>query len=304
MKFISLFFTPILICLLICSVICRFSVLAIFLSRIVFSLFLALTLNAQVPLLEGGGILGYGVWLVIIAAVMLFFKLFPKIDCALKFFCTSVVSYFIVEIVVLSVQSIIFTFMSKELEPLLWVEIIIKVFCILSSLIALISEIASLSEKEKFNNTIILFVERTIASLIYAISVFIIFAVSMNNIWKFSTWINIAILVGTFILTFIVDFLFFNKTKMFLREHQPAIEEFISKQINKPSLLSSIFSSNRTHSEKNTYYNENDDYNDSSQNDDYWDWRSREDEWAQIQDDEYKAQQERFNDWYEKNYGD
>lgn len=186
---------------------------AVVFSRAVFSLLIAIGLSATYPFFADNDILNCVSWMVIIFGVVMLLSLLPRVNNALKFFCTVFISYIAVEILGVMLIGLIYALMGRSFEITLPHEIAIKVISTAVSVVALVKEIKKGPGKFSLRSTNIVLVniQRVLASVIYGVAAIIIFALSTNNLWEFSAVVNWSIFGGTAVVTFLAD--------VFLMEH-------------------------------------------------------------------------------------
>jgi hypothetical protein len=190
----------VLVCLLIALAIKK----AVELSKITFALFIALVLNNSNPILEGRGFISYLIWAAILIGGLFLLCMIPRLNCALEFFCSTVVSYFFSEMVLNVCLSIWYAILGKTYEQLLIVEILVKVICIGISCRALFSAIA-LTPLNLFENPILVNLERVVASVIYGLAIFIVI---VSGTYTFPAVVEYIILAVAIVTSFLIDFAF------------------------------------------------------------------------------------------------
>lgn len=200
---------PIILAMTVCAAIMKLTEKAILFSKIAFSLFLALVVNSQSPIIENGGLVSYLAWAGIFIAAGLLLCLLPRINYAFLFFCNSFLSWIIAEMTLMTVCGIFF----DGYEQTILTEVIIKVICTVISAIALIQQIGKTAGIKTIKIKFLVVVERTIASVIYAVALFLLICVSVNALWEFSLLINAIIFVTLFILAFIADIYMFQQMR-------------------------------------------------------------------------------------------
>lgn len=198
------------VALLVCKGVVYLAGMAVVASKAVFSLVVALVLHGNVRLVENGWA-NYGIWAAICLIACYVLCLMPRFNCAFQFFCTSLVSYIAVEILVALGGNIIMAFQHKEYDPNLWVEIVIKAVTAIASAVALVEQIEK--SGEGFLNPILENVERGVASVLYAVSVTILVMVSMNDLWVLPNLVGWAVFLVTLVGSFLLDMLVFENLR-------------------------------------------------------------------------------------------
>lgn len=184
---------------------------AITLSKITFSLFVALVCNSRCEIVQGGGFASYAAWAAIILGICFVLCLSPRINCAFRFFCTSATSYLLVEMTLAFFGTIIMTCFGKEFQLTLFSEIIVKLVCLGFSGKALKETIQESDTMVLFQNPVFQNVERVLASILYGFACWIIFALNVNGLWAIPVWLEWVILLGSGALTFVMDYFFLDK---------------------------------------------------------------------------------------------
>lgn len=195
------------ICVILGTIIYTLASSAVIFSRIAFSLLLALAFHNSYPIIQDNGLLNYFFWAGIILGIILLLSLLPRVNLALKFFCTAIISYLAVEIVVSLVGSILCAVMGNQYEPSVLIEIVIKVVCTGISLYSLINE-GAFSDGIGLNcsNVIAVNLERLLSAVIYGGAITFMCAISMNSLWSFPAIANWLIFGITTAATFAVDY--------------------------------------------------------------------------------------------------
>lgn len=205
--------TAIVICIeyYICKFILWMIGSAITLSKITFSLFVALVCNSRCEIVQGGGFPSYAAWAAIMLGICFLLCLSPRINCAFRFFCTSAVSYLLVEMTLACFGTIIMTCLGKEYQLTLFSEIVVKLVCLGFSGKALKETIQESDTMVLFQNTVFQNVERALASILYGFACWIILALNINGLWSIPGWLEWGILLGSGALTFAADYFFLER---------------------------------------------------------------------------------------------
>jgi hypothetical protein len=178
---------------------------AVYLPKITFSLFAAVVACNKISIIASNGLLNYLVWCGIFIGACFLLCFLPRVNYSFLFLCNSFISYFIVEIAVL----ISFSIFLKQQEPIIYGEIIIKVVCFIISVITLKEQIEASINNKSFQNKFLIVIERIIASLIYAVALFILICTAMNGLWSFPVAVNIIAFVLFFVVAYLFDMFFF-----------------------------------------------------------------------------------------------
>ena len=173
-------------------------------SRITFSAVIALTLNLNNPILEGGGFWSFAIWAAIVFAIVFLLCQMPRFNCSFTFLCYTTVA-FIVGLMVVEVGTSIFTSLVKYKTA---ANIIVRI----GSLLLAVGQMLATREespKELFGNRFLINMERAFASLVYGFSIWFIFfsTAGLNG------FVNLAIWVGGAVVAFIIDWIF-NKDEL------------------------------------------------------------------------------------------
>ena len=176
---------------------------AVVFSRIAFSLFLGLAFCQSWPLL-GSWWGNFLLWSVIVFAAIMLLSLMPRVNFALKFFCTSIICYLAVDIAVMLLGSFFFIIVGKQFEPTVTLEIVIKVLCTLISFGALLTHMEG-CETLAANSPVARILHRLIASVLYGAAITFQCAIVMNGVWSLAPWINWCIFGGTAVAAYVAD---------------------------------------------------------------------------------------------------
>lgn len=180
---------------------------AIVFSRLAMAAFVALPMAASTSLVEHG-FLNFLLWMGISFGVLFILSMFPRVNCALKYMCTALISYLAVEMVVLLFANFFCSLFGMEAyQPNFWIEIGIKVLCGLLSFGALGNELgtAIIGSGIRSDNFLVVNFQRILASLVYAVVLTFLVTVSMNNLWQFSALTTTLIFAGSAVAAFGID---------------------------------------------------------------------------------------------------
>lgn len=199
---------PVVLTLLVASVIITLAQKAVLFSKITFALVGAFLVHEQVPI-GSGGIVGYLIWFAVFLAGCLLLCMLPRINYAFLFLCDSFITYIVSSFAV----STTFSILGYEYEPTIATEIAIKIVCLIVSISTLLRQIKSTETIKDTKIKFLIFVQRIIASLLYAIAFFILICLSMNSVYKFSAAVNIMVFALGFVLTFVLDVVLFDRMR-------------------------------------------------------------------------------------------
>lgn len=203
MALVALAFTALLI-LLICRLIVTFSVKAVYFSKLTFSFFFGVVLNGNVPI-AGSGWMGTLVWTAIVFGIGFLLCRVPRLDCAIQFFSTSIVSYFFTYFLFEFFNAILL----KDSVDVVKIELIIKIICAAVSFKATFDNAQTKPRMNLHSNAVLLTVERILASFLYSLAILVICSVTFHNAWSFPVIVNVLIFVGAFAGAFVLDFMIF-----------------------------------------------------------------------------------------------
>lgn len=171
-------------------------------SKKTFNLILALILNANSPILEGGGIRGYFAWLSILFVVTFIMCRLPRINCAYQFFCNVFLLFFINK----TIYEILFAFVFKNYSTTGLSEVILQFICIILALVYLWAQVAFLGSTI-ITNRVLIVIDRICSSFICSVA--IVFLLAGMNSLDVSLFGAIILFVVTYVVTYIVDMHYF-----------------------------------------------------------------------------------------------
>lgn len=196
--------TILFLCLLMVILACTIAYLVILFvsstivySRVAFSLLMALvTSQSDLKLVENSGFLNFVAWTFIFLGIIYLLANLPRVDQAMRFFCTIFMSVMVIYIVAMIFGSIIAAIMGSEFRINALYEILIKIVCLLFALGAMLSDERS-AEYNSPKNVILCHAERLLASTMYGFSAtFLCWSIADN--WYYSGVISVlVIIVGT-----------------------------------------------------------------------------------------------------------
>lgn len=180
--------------------------LSIVFSKITISLFVAVIFHSAFPILSNATV-SYIIWTAICLGVCFLICQLPRVDCALEFFCTTLVTYVIVQVIS---SFVINSLLKLDLSDwgAIGVEIAIKLGVAFFSITTLLEKFNETNIR-KFSNFLIVNIDRLIASVLYG---FMCTALTFGNLpVVFSDAVILAVLVGSVIIMFIVDCIFISR---------------------------------------------------------------------------------------------
>ncbi len=201
----------IILALILLTIACLVTALVIFLttsaivfSRVAFALLAALLASqGNLVLVPGGGFLNYVAWAALFFGLVYLLSMLPRVDKALKFFCTILMSSLIIEITVMLLGGIIVAIQGEEFEMTVFFQILIKVVCTVFAAIALIAQTKKAPydyPTKAFTNLM----DRTLASLMYGVSAAFL-SISLHNSWPLPGVVAVIILLGVAAAAYVAD---------------------------------------------------------------------------------------------------
>lgn len=176
---------------------------AVVFSRVAFSLAAALVISqGDIMLVANNGFLNYVAWALVVMGVVYFLSTLPRVDMALKFLCTILLSVVIVEIAIMLLGSIIAAIAKTEFVFSTLYEILVKIVCTLFSLVYMI--VGKKPHYDSPTNPIMYNLERGLASLLYGFAITFLF-ISVGGNWDLPILVSLLILVISTIAAFIAD---------------------------------------------------------------------------------------------------
>lgn len=204
-------FTMIFLCLLMIMLACAVAYLVILFisstivySRVAFSLLMALvSCQSDIKLVTTSGFLNFVAWTFIFLGIIYLLANLPRVDQAMRFFCTIFMSVMVIYIVAVLFGGIIATIMGSEFRINALYEILIKIVCLLFALGAMLSDERT-AEYNAPKNVILCHAERLLASVIYGFSAtFLCWSIAGN--WYYSAVISILVIVAGTVGAFFAD---------------------------------------------------------------------------------------------------
>lgn len=225
----------VIISVLVCRGVAVVAKSAVALSKVVFSLFVAFVIHSQNALVENAW-LNYGIWAAICLAVCFLLCQMPRFHFAFQFFCTAVVSYVVVGMLVKSVVS---SLVKAEVPPVL-LELAVKAACAVVTVDATVKQMKQAKKLSLLANPVEVNFERLMASLLYALALYILFAVSAFGAWTVPSGWDLAIMIGLAVLAFVADCLLMEKVhgKLKVIHQQEQAAAAAAPRVSGPSDLS------------------------------------------------------------------
>lgn len=168
-------------------------------SRITFSAVVALILNANNPILEGGGFWSFAIWAGIVFAIVFLLCQMPRFNCSFTFLCYTLVSFFVGTIAVEIGASLFTTLATYKTAA----HIIVRIGCILLA-IRQLCVTREKAPKDLFGNRFLINVERAFASLVYGFSVWFVLLSTANT----NSFVTLAVWLGGAAVAFVIDWIF------------------------------------------------------------------------------------------------
>lgn len=176
---------------------------AVVFSRVAFSLAAALVISqGDIMLVANNGFLNYVAWALVVMGIVYFLSTLPRVDMALKFLCTILLSVVIVEIAIMLLGSIIAAIAKTEFAFSTLYEILVKIVCTLFSLVYMF--VGKKPHYDSPTSPIMYNLERGLASLLYSVAITFLF-ISMNGNWELPGLAILLVLAGSAIAAFIAD---------------------------------------------------------------------------------------------------
>lgn len=218
----------VILALVVCKIIGIIVTRAIVFSKIVVSLFIAMVLNNETPIIEGGGFMGFLAWAAVVLVVCFGICLLPRVNCAFQFLCNCVVSYILAELL----AGVVYGMLRNGYGPTVLGEVIVKAICAAISMKTLLDQL-EMGGGKKITNKLLILVDRSLAAVIFSVAGWILICVSMNSVWEFPLGVNIAVFLGLVVLAFAADVLFFEKLSAYIRMRRsiPSVDN--GKEIDK-----------------------------------------------------------------------
>lgn len=175
--------------------------LSIVFSRITFSLLMALAFKDYFEFASGKA--NTFIWAAIILTIIMLMSILPRVNGALKFLCTTVISILIISTVTLGVGSLVLGIFGKEFVVTKIMEIVINIVGALIAVGALAEE-NEMTDFGKFTNKTVINVEKVIAALIYGAAISFMCMSNYCN-WEFSGTVQLLIMMAGAAIAYFAD---------------------------------------------------------------------------------------------------
>ena len=204
-------FTLLLLCFLVVTLACAVAYLVILFisstivySRVAFSLLMSLVCcQSELKLVSSSGFLNFVAWTFIFLGIIYLLANLPRVDQAMRFFCTIFMSVMVIDIVAALFGGIIAAIMGSQFHLNALYEILIKIVCLLFALGAMLSD-EKTAEYNAPKNVILCHGERLLASVIYGFSAtFLCWSIADN--WYYSGVISILVIIAGTVGAFFAD---------------------------------------------------------------------------------------------------
>lgn len=177
---------------------------AVYFSRIAFSLLLAAGLKVD---WFSSGALNYWVTVAMIFGVICLLSLMPRVNMAIKFFCTSFITYIVVVAICGLGISIYNGIAGAEVEIGLVVDIITKIVTAIVCFFGLLKQMDNGVSGIHSTNPVYVMIQRILASLVYGLTVVILGASAVNGAYMVPEWGQWLLFLGGSAVFFGLDFL-------------------------------------------------------------------------------------------------
>jgi hypothetical protein len=168
-------------------------------------------------LVPGSGFLNYVAWVIVILGIVYLLSTLPRVDMALKFLCTILLSVVIIELVVSLFGNIIAAIAKTEFAFTTLFEIVVKVICLLFSFVAML--VGKKPHYDSPSNPIMYTLERVLASLMYGFASTFLF-LSLQGNWELPILVMLLILVISTVAAFVADVFLQGKDILGLEERK------------------------------------------------------------------------------------
>lgn len=173
-------------------------------ARVAFALAIALIVSySDLILVADNSFLNFIAWAIIFIGIICLLSTLPKVDKALRFLCTILMSVLAIELVVLMLGNVIAGIIGQEFVMNTLYEIIVKIICSLVAAWGIITQTKSLIYTSP-SNRILYILERLLASLMYGIAITFL-CLSLHGNWNLPAIFILLIPIGGTIAAFIAD---------------------------------------------------------------------------------------------------
>ena len=131
----------------------------------------------------------------------------PRVDYALKFFCTMCMCYLASEIVGGVSMGVICGLAGKDFEITMAYELVIKSICLIVSLGSTVIEMQRGPKKMGIHspNVVVDILQKILSSVTYGVAIVFLFAISSNSALVLPEATNWLIFIGTTVLAFLAE---------------------------------------------------------------------------------------------------
>lgn len=176
---------------------------AIAFARVAFGLLAALVLTQSVrfQLVPDNGFLNYVAWAIIALGLIFLLSALPRVDVALRFFSTILMSELSIMIVLSLMGGLIGSIIGKDFAVTTVYELVIKGLCLILSAIAIFLQVRK-SPYDPPDNILLRLTERVLASLIFGGAIAFLCG-SLHNNWRTSDLMLILAFAGSSVAAFV-----------------------------------------------------------------------------------------------------
>lgn len=176
---------------------------AILFSRVAFSLAVALIMSqGEVMLVASNGFLNFVAWALVVMGIVYFLAMMPRVDMALKFLCTILLSVVIVCVVIQMCGGIIAAIAKTEFKFSSAYEILVKIVCCLFSAVYMV--VGKKPSYDSPSNKLLNILERLLASVIYGVAVTFL-TLSFGGNWESSILLTLLTFVVSTVAAYVAD---------------------------------------------------------------------------------------------------
>lgn len=176
---------------------------AVYFSRIAFSLLLAAGLKVD---WFASGAANYWVTVALIFGVICLLSLLPRVNMAIKFFCTSFITYIVVAIVCGLAVSIYNALAGADVQIGLVVDIITKIVTAVVCLFTLLKQVDNGVGGIHSANPVYVMIQRVLASLVYGFALVLLGSSAINGAYSVPEWGQWLMFLGGSVVFFGLDF--------------------------------------------------------------------------------------------------
>ena len=180
---------------------------AVTFSRLTFGLVVALCVSRSAVVLSGSSFGNFLFWAIVVLGIMFLLSKLPRVNFAIRFFCTLLVSYLAMEVVGGLLIGVTMAIFGKEFAPGIGYELVMKGLSILIAAGALFLEIQRSPENGniQITNPLLRLGQRLLASFIYGLACVVVLASASHGLWAVSAAVEWIILIGSTVLAYFAD---------------------------------------------------------------------------------------------------